>query len=158
LAADDEVGGAVGDGLGGCGDAFLVAGILAWGADAGGDEDFLRTSEGADGAGFEGRADKAVDTGGEPQADALADEVADSGFAGVAETGEIFFAEAGEDGDAEELEGGGRFAGDGGSHDLRVSVEGEEVDAEVGGAADGATDGFGDVVEFEIEKNFFALG
>lgn len=158
LAADDEVGSAIGEGLGGGGDAFLVAGVLTGGTNAWGNEDFVGAGEGADGAGLERGADKTVDTGGDALADALADEVADGSFLRVAEIAEVFFAEAGENGDAEDLEWGAGFTSDGGGHDLGVGMDGEKVDTERGGAADGAADGFGDVVEFQIEEDFFLPG
>ena len=87
------------------GDALLVAGDGAGGADAGGDDELAaRLGEGAQAGGFVGRGDDAVGAGREGAAGALDDDVAERAFAdeGGVEVGAV---ERGEDGDGEERVG-----------------------------------------------------
>jgi len=153
-AADDEIGRPCGEGSGGSGDAFLVADRCSSGADAGNNEGGGRIVL-AEGGDFFGARDEAGDAGlggGFCEAEDLV-----FGRVVDADGGELKLIHAGEDGDGEELRGvgaGGSGFCSGFQHGGAAGgVDGEELGTEGGDGADGARDGVGDVVQFEVKED-----
>lgn len=154
-AADDEVGGPEAESFSGGGDALLVSHGASGGADAGSDENARRAGESAEIGDLFSGADKAVDAGGAAEAGEEFD--LGSGFACSADGGELCSIHAGENGDCEQLrrgrERGERFLCRGHHHWPAECVQGEEFNAEGCGGTDGAGDGVGNVMEFEVEED-----
>lgn len=82
------------------------------------------------------------------------------GRAAEADGTELRSIQAGEDGDGKELRRAGgtgkRFTGGGEHGGSAGGVEGEHVDAQPGGRANGAGNGVGDIVELEVEEDAMA--
>src|SRR5579875_411739 len=156
LAAEDDVVGASANGFGGSSDALLIAFGGAGGADTRSNDQQIGSSDGADTSGIEGRRDHAIDAAFDSFAHAEIDERGD--FAGIAEVLDILAIVAGEDGDGEQFETGAAAAFDGVLHDGLAAVDGEKFEAGAGDLADGAADGFADIVELHIEEDLLAAG
>jgi len=159
-AANDEVGGAGGDGFGRGEDAGLVSkGSAGW-ADAWGDNGEIGSVGLAEGAGFAGGGDQASAASGEGELGQS--EYLLFGGAGDPDFGEIGVRQTGEDGYGQKQRlGCGLGSGfDGGFEHLAAArgVDVEHGDAEVGGFGDGGGDGVGDVVELQVQKDFTAGG
>ena len=106
-SADDEVAGAEAEGIGGGADALLVAEVCAGGADAGDDEDGLRSGEGSNGGDLLRRADEAGDACVERHAGE--EECLFARRAVVANGLGLCLVNAGEHGDGEKLGRGGQI-------------------------------------------------
>lgn len=150
----DQHGGSCGDGLGWGGDALLVADGRACGADSRDDEEGVGAGGCADGGDLFGGADEAVYAGLGGKLGEEEDLVGEGGSDACA--CKLSGVHAGEDGDGEDAGGAGGASGFGcGGHHGGASagVEGEETCSGLGGCADGAGYGVGDVVEFEVEED-----
>jgi len=152
--AYDQHGGSCGDGLGGGGDALLVADVGACGANSRDYKKGIGACGRADGGDLFGGADEAIYAG-------LGGELCEAedlvGWgSGDACACELSGVHAGEDSDGEETRGAGCFCGFrcGGHHGgASAGVEGEEAGSGLRGGADGSGYGVGDVVELEIEED-----
>ena len=157
-AADNEEAGALAQRLGRGGDAALIAFCRAGGADAGGDQNALRTGESAEGGDFLRGGDEAADAGGEAHAgqqfNLLGGGARDPDGVGLR------LIHAGKDGDGEEFRGMGeaveRSAGRGQHGGSAGGVDVDHVHAQRGGRTNRSGDGVGYVVELEVEKDTVA--
>lgn len=157
-ASYDQVAGAGAQGVGGRGDAFLVAHSAACGADPRDDENALGAGKGAEGGHLLRRADKAAQAGTEAHARQQLDLF--GGLARHADGGCLRRVHAGENRNGEEFggvgDGGGCFAGGGEHGGAAGGVERQHAGSKSGGGAHGARHSVGDVVQFEIEKDIMA--
>jgi hypothetical protein len=183
-SSHDNMAGAGGDGLGGGGGALLVLLGGSGGSDAGSNDDKAGAEFAANLANFVGRGHHASAAGGAGQGGKPKRLV--SHAARKADFPEILVVKAGEDGDGQDewatnyptlslpfASPRGRLPRDrqgwatrltGGFHrrpehlEAPGGMDGQHADAELGGLADSAGDGIGDVVVFEVEKDVTAGG
>ena len=153
-AADDEVAGSRGKGVGGRSDALLVADGGAGGANPRNDESGGGVAAAHRGD-FFGARDKTVDAGGDGSLGEMENLV---GWSAIDADGlELLAIHAGEDGDGQELgcagDGSGSLSGGFEHGRASGSVNRKQPGPEGRDRANGAGDGVRDVVELEIEED-----
>jgi ATP-dependent Clp protease ATP-binding subunit ClpB len=145
--------GAGGDRRGRCRDPLLVMARAARRPDARRDDQPLAGfRQGADARRLAGACDHAIGTGGERPPGALDRDRADLALLDHRLV-EIAAIERGQHGDGEDPGGGIAASCEGGAHDMRIAVDGEEVDVEAHEAPDRRLDGRRDVEELHVEED-----